>query len=67
MGNFLWRVEGGGMQLVIPNDCDLKDIILQECHSSAAAADGHLGTAKTFERVTQRFWWAGVRQDVLNF
>ena len=65
VGDLLWRVEGGGMQLVIPNDRDLKDVILQECHSSAAA--GHLGTAKTFERVTRRFWWAGVRQDVLDF
>ena len=65
MGGLLWRVEGGGLQLVLPDDLELKDVVLQECHSSAAA--GHLGVAKTFERVTRRFWWKGVRADVSDF
>ena len=59
IGELLWRVEGGGMQLVVPDDANVKDIILQECHSAASA--GHMGQAKTFERVTRRFWWPRVR------
>ena len=65
MGELLWRVEGGGLQLVIPNDPALKDTILKECHSSASA--GHMGSAKTWERVSRRFWWPGCRTDVLDY
>ena len=65
LGELLWRTEGGGLQLVIPNAIDIRDAILQECHSSAAA--GHQGTAKTYERVSRRFWWPGMRQDIADY
>ena len=44
IGELLWRVEGGGMQLVVPDNTAIKDVILQECHSAASA--GHMGQAK---------------------
>eukprot|EP00959_Pyramimonas_sp_CCMP1952_P444268 9301587-Pyramimonas_sp.AAC.1 len=65
MGDLLWRVEGGGLQLVIPNDVGIRDTLLLECHTSAAA--GHQGTAKTYERVSRRFWWPGMRTDVADY
>jgi hypothetical protein len=65
MGGLLWRIEGGGLQLVVPDDVTLKDLLLQQCHASAAA--GHMGTAKTYERVARRFWWNGVRADVVDY
>jgi hypothetical protein len=65
IGKWLWRVEGGGLQFVIPDNVDIKDQLLQELHSSSAA--GHLGHAKTYERLSRRFWWPGMRADVLHF
>lgn len=44
---WLWRIEGGGLQFVVPDNLHVKDQLLQECHSSAAA--GHMGTLKTYE------------------
>ena len=64
-GGFLWRTVDGEKQLVVPNSLELKDQLLSECHNSAAA--GHMGQARTFERVTRRFWWPGVRRDVLDY
>eukprot|EP00976_Prorocentrum_cordatum_P041579 843597-Prorocentrum_minimum.AAC.1 len=65
MGGLLWRVEGGGLQLVIPSDAHIKDQLLDSGHASASA--GHMGQAKTYEKVSRRFWWPGMRGDVLNF
>ena len=65
IGKWLWRVEEGGLQFVVPDNVDVKDQLLQELHSSAAA--GHLGHAKTYERLARRFWWPGMRADVLQF
>ena len=53
IGELLWRDEGGGMQLVVPDNSAVKDVILQECHSAASA--GHMAQAKTFERVPGDF------------
>ena len=55
----------GGLQFVVPDNLHVKDLLLQECHSSAAAE--HMGKAKTYERVARRFWWPGMRADVLHY
>jgi transposase InsO family protein len=65
IGQWLWRIEGGGLQFVVPYNLLVKDQLLQECHSSAAA--GHMGTLKTYERVARRFWWPGMRADVTSY
>ena len=65
IGKWLWRVEEGGLQFVVPDNIDVKDQLLQDLHSSAAA--GHLGSAKTYERLARRFWWPGMRADVLEY
>ena len=65
VGKWLWRTDGGGLQFVVPDNLHVKDRILEECHSAAAA--GHMGTAKTYERVSRRFWWPRMRADVLDY
>ncbi len=65
VGQWLWRVEGGGLQFVVPDNIDVKDQLLEELHSCPAA--GHLGSAKTYERLTRRFWWPGIRGDVMEY
>ena len=39
--------------------------ILSACHSSPTA--GHLGVAKTLEKIKQRFYWAGLQEDTKLF
>lgn len=42
----------------------LRVAILQACHDSPSAGD--LGQEKTYIKVTARFWWRGLRQDVVR-
>jgi hypothetical protein len=55
-------------RLLIPNDDDIKESIMKQCHDFALA--GHLGTAKTSELVKRYFYWnnidAAVREYVLS-
>ena len=39
--------------------------ILSACHSSST--DGHLGVAKTSEKLKQRFYWPGQQEDTKLF
>ena len=50
-------------QLVVPK-C-LKDEILRHMHCDILS--GHLGRKKTKERLLQRYYWFGVREDINNF
>jgi hypothetical protein len=65
VGDVLWRVTDGHYQLVVPLDRKLRELILRECHDNPAS--GHLGQAKTFERVYRRFYWDGMRAEVKNY
>jgi hypothetical protein len=65
VGDVLWRVTDGHYQLVVPADRGLRELILKECHDNPAS--GHLGQAKTFERVYRRFYWDGMRAEVKNY
>ena len=40
----------------------LVDIVLTQLHSSQTA--GHLGVKKTYEKVSSRYYWQGMRRDV---
>ncbi|POM69087.1 LOW QUALITY PROTEIN: Pol protein [Phytophthora palmivora] len=42
-------------RVVVPNDDDLKYDILLEAHE--APVSGHLGREKTYQMVSQTFWW----------
>jgi hypothetical protein len=62
VGNILWRVKEGHYQLVIPNNEQLKEIIMKELHDVPSA--GHLARDKTLEKIRRRFWWPGWTRDV---
>ncbi|POM67172.1 Pol protein [Phytophthora palmivora] len=51
-----YRVDPGDPpRVVVPNDEDLKYDILLEAHD--APMSGHLGRKKTYQAVSQTFWW----------
>ncbi|POM64278.1 Reverse transcriptase [Phytophthora palmivora] len=51
-----YRVDPGDPpRVVVPNDEDLKYDILLEAHD--APISGHLGREKTYQMVSQTFWW----------
>ena len=41
-----------------------KEQILEDCHCDATS--GHMGIKKTLARITERFIWAGVAEDVCS-
>ena len=50
-------------QLVVPKPLRAK--VLQTAHDIPLS--GHLGKKKTLDRITQRFFWPGVRKDVTEY
>ena len=49
----------------VPDDASLRSRILLECHDTPTS--GHLGTAKTMERVSRSFYWPGMHADVRRY
>ena len=50
-------------QVLVPQSC--KNEIMHLMHDSILS--GHLGHKKTREKITQRFYWYGIRDDVYNY
>jgi hypothetical protein len=50
---------------VIPNDPDMRLAILEENHDSKVA--GHFGQHKTYEKMTQNFFWSKMENDVRDY
>jgi Integrase zinc binding domain len=48
--------------LYVPPDPELRGLVLDELHG--APYSGHFGFEKTYERVLQLFFWAGLADDV---
>jgi len=48
-------------RMVVPNEKRIE--ILKECHDEAA----HLGYAKTYARICDRYWWPKMFQDVREY
>ena len=44
---------------------DCKYCNIQECHDSTVG--GHKGETKTYERVRERFYWKGMREDIRDY
>ena len=65
-GGFLWRTELGHLQLYVPNDRDLKQILSLGSFMSLLIA-GHQSYKRTLEKIRRRFWWDGMFTDVKNF
>ena len=51
-------------RLVIPREGKMREIILDEAHSSAYSI--HPGATKMFKDLSQNFWWKGMKADVAN-
>lgn len=49
----------------VPDDPNLKRMILEECHDSLTA--GHFGTTKTFDLVSRTFTWPGMRKYIKDY
>ena len=54
------RGRGHCLQLVVPTP--MRENVLEECH--AGSMGGHLGEAKTLNRVKQKFFWPGYANSV---
>ncbi|POM79670.1 LOW QUALITY PROTEIN: Pol protein, partial [Phytophthora palmivora] len=52
-------------RVVVPNDEDLKYDILLEAHD--APTSGHLGREKTYQMVSQTFWWSRMYKWVAHY
>jgi hypothetical protein len=52
-------------RVAIPACKPLRLRILRECHDCPSA--GHLGVAKTLQRVAERFWWPHMARTVRNY
>ena len=52
-------------RVVVPNDPAVKSLILHECHD--VPLSGHLGTAKTIERVVRRFVWPNMNEEIRHY
>ena len=51
-------------KVITPPEVDRLRII-EECHDSTMA--GHKGENKTFERVRERFYWKGMREEIRDY
>ena len=49
--------------IVVPKD--LKKEVMFACHDELVA--GHLGFEKTYAKIKSRYYWSGMRQDIMNY
>ena len=54
-----------GKRLAIPNNKELRTLLLHECHDSIIAR--HLGTEKTLELVQRNYFWPRMGKDIKNY
>jgi hypothetical protein len=52
-------------RIYVPNKTDIKTQIMNESHDSPLS--GHVGTAKTTELVTRRFYWPGMHEEIRKY
>ena len=57
------KKKGPFVQLVVPKGLQLQ--IMQTAHDDVLA--GHLGVAKTYEVIRQRFYWYKMFQDIQHY
>ena len=52
-------------RVCVPDDNDLRKVILKEAHSGSFAI--HPGSTKKYQDLKMSFWWSGMKRDVLEF
>ena len=62
--NGLWFRENnqGKPQIVVPNDLQLRSLLLHEFHDAAYA--GHPGINTMYKTISQHYWWPGMSEAV---
>ena len=65
-----FTIRGDGMMLYrgricVPASEPLKEMILQEAHSSAYAM--HPGSTKMYRTIRQTYWWSGMKRDIAAY
>ena len=51
--------------MCIPNDAEVKRLILEEGHKSHFSL--HPGMTKMYHDLKETFWWQGMKKDVAQF
>lgn len=59
--NILYRVTESGDRLVVPTS--LQNALIEEYHDHV----GHLGVARTLDRLASRFWFPAMQKTVKNY
>ncbi len=49
----------------VPNDVDLRQIIMKEVHESPFTMQ--LGGTKKYKGLKEHYWWMGMKRDIANF
>ncbi|GBG60261.1 hypothetical protein CBR_g4214 [Chara braunii] len=61
--DLLYTRSRGEEHLCIPQDQRLRTVLMSECHD----ARGHFGFPKSYEALSQRFFWKEMRSDMLRY
>ncbi|GBG75826.1 hypothetical protein CBR_g21071 [Chara braunii] len=61
--NLLYTYSRGEERLCIPEDQQLRTLLMSECHD----ARGHFGFLKSYAALSQRFFWKEMRSDMLRY
>lgn len=62
-GSIMYRKKKGVLVRIIQSGAE-QSRILEMCHSDPTS--GHFGVKKTFNRLSERFYWKGMYKDVEN-
>ena len=54
-----------GDRVCIPNDSELRELILNEAHSTPYSI--HPGTTKMYQDLKRHYWWPGMKKDVVEY
>nr|AAQ56367.1 putative reverse transcriptase [Oryza sativa Japonica Group] len=54
-----------GERLCVPDDKELKDLILTEAHQTQYSI--HPGSTKMYQDLKEKFWWARMRREIAEF
>jgi hypothetical protein len=49
----------------VPNDPEIKKLILQEAHDSPYSI--HPGNTKMYMDVKERFWWVSIKREIAEY
>ncbi|GBG62465.1 hypothetical protein CBR_g30786 [Chara braunii] len=61
--DLLYTYSRGEERLCIPEDQQLRTLLMSECHD----ARGHFGFLKSYAALSQRFFWKEMRSDMLRY